>query len=531
MSGTASNNPAKTALPGIGGSYAVDGTGQTGTPEVMASGVTPGSYNSANITVSASGQVIAATSGAGPGTGAPNTLAGYNNTGLFSGVTLGTNLTLSGGVLNATGGSGSGTVTNVATGTGLTGGPITTTGTIAIATSTANTLAGYNSSGVFSDVAIGSNLTLSGGTLSATGGSGTPGGSTGQVQYNNAGAFGGLTNTQLTADINVFTNGLSGAVPASGGGTTNFLRADGTFAVPAGSGGGTVTTTGSPVSGNLAAFSGATAITNGNLSGDITTSGTLAATLATVNSNVGSFTNANITVNAKGLITAAANGSAGTGTVTSVGTSTGLTGGPITTFGTISMATSTSNSLAGYNNSGTFSTVTIGSGLTLASGVLSNSGGSVSTGTINQTAYYASAGTVISGIGPGVANAPYVSNGAGSPPGFQTTNVQIDSTQGVITSDTFASTVTFNLATSNWHTLTLTGNATLALSNPSVGQQFSIILLQDGTGSRLVTWFSGILWPSNVAPTLTTTANKRDVFTFKCISTGVYLGFIAGQNM
>lgn len=49
------------------------------------------------------------------------------------------------------------------------------------------------------------------------------------------------------------------------------------------------------------------------LTGDVTASGSgsQAATLATVNSNVGSFTNANITVNAKGLITAASNGSAG----------------------------------------------------------------------------------------------------------------------------------------------------------------------------------------------------------------------------
>lgn len=50
------------------------------------------------------------------------------------------------------------------------------------------------------------------------------------------------------------------------------------------------------------------------LTGDVTASGpgSAAATLATVNGNVGSFTNANLTVNAKGLITAASNGSAGT---------------------------------------------------------------------------------------------------------------------------------------------------------------------------------------------------------------------------
>jgi hypothetical protein len=59
-----------------------------------------------------------------------------------------------------------------------------------------------------------------------------PGGTNGQVQFNNAGAFGGLTNAQLTALVQTFTASLPGAVPASGGGTIAFLRADGSFAVP-----------------------------------------------------------------------------------------------------------------------------------------------------------------------------------------------------------------------------------------------------------------------------------------------------------
>ena len=40
-----------------------------------------------------------------------------------------------------------------------------------------------------------------------------------------------------TALLDVFTSGAKGLVPASGGGTTNFLRADGTFAAPPGGGG------------------------------------------------------------------------------------------------------------------------------------------------------------------------------------------------------------------------------------------------------------------------------------------------------
>lgn len=41
-----------------------------------------------------------------------------------------------------------------------------------------------------------------------------------------------LTGTEATTLLDVFTSGLKGLVPASGGGTANFLRADGTFAAP-----------------------------------------------------------------------------------------------------------------------------------------------------------------------------------------------------------------------------------------------------------------------------------------------------------
>ena len=55
-------------------------------------------------------------------------------------------------------------------------------------------------------------------------------------------------------------------------------------------------------------------VTNATHTGDVTGSGAL--TLATVNSNVGTFTNATVTVNAKGLVTAASNGTGATSLTT-----------------------------------------------------------------------------------------------------------------------------------------------------------------------------------------------------------------------
>jgi hypothetical protein len=110
------------------------------------------------------------------------------------------------------------------------------------------------------------------------------------------------------------------------------------------------------------------------------------------------------------------------------------------------------------------------------------------------------------------------------------TRVKMDSHYGDITADTDGATITFNMLTSDKHTVTLGGNRTLAVTNDEVGQTFLIILKQDGTGGRTVTWFSNILWQGGSVPVLTATADKIDVFSFLKIASNSYLGFVVGQN-
>jgi len=66
-----------------------------------------------------------------------------------------------------------------------------------------------------------------------------------------------LTGAQVTALLDVFGSGAKGLVPASGGGTTTFLRADGTFAAPAGGGGTPGGVSGEVQYNNAGAFAGA----------------------------------------------------------------------------------------------------------------------------------------------------------------------------------------------------------------------------------------------------------------------------------
>jgi hypothetical protein len=82
-----------------------------------------------------------------------------------------------------------------------------------------------------------------------------------------------LTGTQVTAMLDAFTSGAKGLAPASGGGTANFLRADGTWAAPPGSGAYTVyspttTTSVTETSGEVIVLADAT---SGNLTVNLPT--------------------------------------------------------------------------------------------------------------------------------------------------------------------------------------------------------------------------------------------------------------------
>ena len=74
-----------------------------------------------------------------------------------------------------------------------------------------------------------------------------------------------------------------------------------------------------------------------------------------------------------------------------------------------------------------------------------------------------------------------------------------------------AANVQLNFANANMFNLTLGINTHLNLpSNPTVGQAGTIVVKQDGTGSRTLSFAGAWEFPSGTAPTLTTTASAED---------------------
>lgn len=107
----------------------------------------------------------------------------------------------------------------------------------------------------------------------------------------------------------------------------------------------------------------------------------------------------------------------------------------------------------------------------------------------------------------------------------------------VMTSADDSSTVTFDISQSRlWH-VQIAGNRVLALSNVVTKRPIGIVIQQDGSAGRSVTWPSGISWPGGIVPTLTNVANSADMFilipksTWVVTSNEVYWGLYGGFDI
>jgi hypothetical protein len=93
-------------------------------------------------------------------------------------------------------------------------------------------------------------------------------------------------------------------------------------------------------------------------------------------------------------------------------------------------------------------------------------------------------------------------------------------TEGVVIIGNTGTSKTIDLTNGTVQTATLTGNCTFTMPTVAAGKSF-ILILSTGAGSYTAT-FTSVKFPSNTAPTITTTASRWDILTFVSDGTNWY---------
>ena len=213
-------------------------------------------------------------------------------------------------------------------------------------------------------------------------------------------------------------------------------------------------------------------------------------------------------------------------TTTTTGTGSIALGGAVTGYQAFSAVLATSDTtyytIADQTSSdwevgvGTFTSPSTLARTTILSSSNSGSAVTFAAGTKNVFITYAAGKAVVKDVS-GVIVSPSVS----------AITVNDGYTEETATANT-STAYTIALSGGTLQILTLTGNCTFTFPTATAGKGFTLLLKQDGTGSRTVTW-STVKWPGGTAPTVTSTASRQDIYSFFADGTNWY-GVNVGQN-
>ena len=422
-----------------------------------------------------------------------------------------------------------------------------------------------SSSAVPEAITLGTGLSFSGTTLVSSGGGGTPGGTSGQIQYDNSGSFGGFTmsgDATLVTSTGVITVTKTSGTAFAASATTDTTNASnissGTLPIARIANSAVTyakiqnTSAGSVLLGNPTGS--AAAPSEITLGANLSFSGTTLVAATGGAANPGGTAN-QIQYNSGGTAFAGLTMSGDATLVVSTGVIT-IGAGAVTLAKQANFAAS---SLMG-NPTGSAaapSAITLGSGLSFSGTTLVASGGGSGTVTSvswtgDGTIFTASADTAVTTSGtltPAsliAQTAHYVlagpTSGSAAAPTFRAlaaadlpvTGLTITQHTSAYNADTIsAGTWTCACGSYDNHSATLAAATTLALSGATVGQWIRVRAQQAASGGPYaLTQPSGVTWftPSFSAPAMPTTASGVLIVAFYCTGSGTYDGFLVGTS-